>query len=183
MLKMGGRCAVIVPDGVLFGNSGAHKALKQMLVEDNQLEAVVSLPAGVFKPYASVSTAILIFAKGGKTNDVFYYDVQADGFTLDDKRNRVGDENDFQDIDDARKQWHKWNHSKDRKEFEDRKRKAFYVPVQMIRDNGYDLSVGRYKEHVYEEMQYDHPREVLKRLSSLENEIQSGIKDLEGMLG
>ena len=98
MLKLGGRSAMVVPDGVLFGSSKAHVALRKMLVDDNQLEAVISLPSGVFKPYAGVSTAIIVFTKGGKTDNVFYYDVQADGFSLDDKREPTPDKNDLPDL-------------------------------------------------------------------------------------
>jgi type I restriction enzyme M protein len=178
MLKLGGRCAVIVPDGVLFGSRKAHKALRKMLVDDNQLEAVISMPSGVFRPYAGVSTAILVFTKGGKTDNVFYYDMQADGYSLDDKRTDVK-ENDIPDI---QKQWKKWKSGKKTEQFEDRKQKAFYVPAEEIAKDGYDLSIGRYKEHVYEEVEYDPPREILGRLKDLEKDITADMKKLEGML-
>jgi len=190
MLKLGGRCAVVVPDGVLFGSSRAHKDLRKMLVENNQLEAVVSLPPGVFKPYAGVSTAVLVFTKGdeeseGQTENVFFYDVQADGKTLDDKRQKIGAADDWQDVDDAKRQWEKWDHGKKSalKHFEDRKQKAFFVTREEISEQDYYLSIGRYKEHVYEESQYDPPKTILKRLAKLETEIQADIKELEGMLG
>ncbi|MFG0334654.1 MAG: N-6 DNA methylase, partial [Maioricimonas sp. JB049] len=138
MLRQGGRCAVVVPDGVLFGSSKAHRSLREMLVEQHQLEAVVKLPAGVFKPYAGVSTAILFFTKEGRTTDVWFYDVQADGFSLDDKRDPV-EQNDLPDV---RKRWAKRNPKKDT----DRTAKAFFVPKQEIADNAYDLSLNRYKE-------------------------------------
>lgn len=175
MLKLGGRCAVVVPDGVLFGSSNAHVALRKLLVEDNQLEAVVKLPAGVFKPYAGVSTAIVIFTKGGKTTDVWFYDVQADGFSLDDKREPV-EQNDLPDV---RKRWQKRNPKKDT----DRTAKAFFVPKREIEENKYDLSINRYKEIVHEEVEYDPPKEILKRLRKMEAEIASDLEELEAMLG
>jgi type I restriction enzyme M protein len=183
MLKLGGRCAVIVPDGVLFGSSKAHKALRQLLVEDNQLEAVVKLPAGVFRPYAGVSTAILVFTKGGKTTDVWFYNVEADGFTLDDKRDKIGGEEDFQDVDDVPQQWARWNGGKGKKHFSDRTGKAFFVPKKEIAENDYDLSLNRYKEIVHEEVKYDSPKTILKRLKKLEAEIANDLEELEAMLG
>jgi type I restriction enzyme M protein len=174
MLKLGGRCAVIVPDGVLFGSSNAHVDLRKTLVEENQLDAVIKLPAGVFKPYAGVSTAIMIFTKGGKTTDVWYYDVQADGFSLDDKRDPVA-ENDLPDV---RERWVKRNPTKD----SDRKGKAFFVPKKDIVEKGYDLSLSRYKEVVHEEVKYDPPKTILKRLKMLEAEIASDLQELEAML-
>ena len=175
MLKLGGRCAVIVPDGVLFGSSNAHVALRKLLVDDNQLEAMIKLPAGVFKPYAGVSTAILIFTKGGRTTDVWYYDVQADGLSLDDKREPV-EQNDLPDV---RKHWGKRNPKKDT----DRTAKAFFVPKQEIEENKYDLSINRYKEIVHEEIKFDSPKIILKRLKKLEAEIASDLQELESMLG
>jgi type I restriction enzyme M protein len=175
MLKLGGRCAVIVPDGVLFGSSNAHVDLRKTLVEDNQLDAVIKLPAGVFKPYAGVSTAILIFTKGGKTTDVWFYDVQADGFSLDDKRDPVA-ENDLPDV---RVRWSKRNPKKDT----DRKEKAFFVPKADIVEQGHDLSLNRYKEIVHVELKYDPPKTILKRLKKLEAEIASDREALEAMLG
>lgn len=174
MLKLGGRCAVIVPDGVLFGSSNAHAAARKLLVEENQLEAVVKLPAGVFKPYAGVSTAILIFTKGGRTTDVWFYDVQADGLSLDDKRDPV-EENDLPDV---RARWAKRNPKKDT----DRKDKAFFVPKAEIAENKYDLSLNRYKEVVHEEVKYDPPKKILTRLKKLEAEIASDLEELEAML-
>ncbi len=178
MLKLGGRCAVIVPDGVLFGSSGAHAAFRKLLVEDNQLQAVVKLPGGVFKPYAGVSTAILIFTKGGLTNDVFYYDVQADGFSLDDKRDPVPET----DLPDVREQWKRWADGKGKKYFADRSSKTFFISVAEIRSNGYDLSLNRYKEIVHEEVTRDAPKVILKRLKKLENEISADLSNLERML-
>lgn len=175
MLKQGGRCAVVVPDGVLFGSSNAHKALREMLIEQHQLEAVVKLPAGVFKPYAGVSTAILFFTKDGRTTDVWFYDVAADGFSLDDKRDPV-EENDLPDV---RKRWAKRNPKKDT----DRTAKAFFVPKQEIAGNGYDLSINRYKEIVHEEVKYDPPKRILKRLKKMEADIAKDLEELEAMLG
>ncbi|MDI3289759.1 class I SAM-dependent DNA methyltransferase [Polyangium sp. 15x6] len=173
MLKRGGRSATIVPDGVLFGSSKAHVALRQMLVEDNQLEAVVSLPSGVFRPYAGVSTAILVFTKGGKTEHVFFYDVEADGYSLDDKRDRVKEN----DLPDALVRWHKKSPADT-----DRTVKHFMVPVAEIRDKNFDLSINRYKEAVHEEVNYDSPKVILKKLRALEAEIATDLNALEEML-
>src|SRR6185436_12202512 len=157
MLKKGGRSATIVPDGVLFGSSKAHAALRQMLVKDNQLEAVISLPSGVFKPYAGVSTAILLFAKGGKTDHVFFYDVEADGFSLDDKRDKIV----ANDLPDVVKRWKEKDLKRDNK----RTDKAFFVPVKDIQENNYDLSINRFKEVVHNEVAYEQPIVILKKLS------------------
>lgn len=174
MLKLGGRAAVIVPDGVLFGSSNAHTDLRKALIDDNQLEGIIKLPAGVFKPYAGVSTAIVIFTKGGKTKDVFFYDVQADGFSLDDKRDAIA-ENDLPDV---RARWAKRNPKKDT----DRKSKAFFVSVEDIRAAEYDLSINRYRETVYEEVKYDKPTDILKRLKKLNEAEAKDLAELEGML-
>lgn len=147
ILKNGGRCAVIVPDGVLFGSSSAHMAVRRMLVEDNQLEGVVSLPSGVFKPYAGVSTAILAFTKGGRTEHVWFYKVENDGYSLDDKRTPVKDD----DLPDLVKQWKQRNPQQDT----DRIKKCFIVPQKEIADNKYDLSFNRYAEVGYKEVEYD----------------------------
>ncbi len=182
MLKLGGRCAMIVPDGVLFGSSKAHQALRKLLVDENQLEAVISLPSGVFKPYAGVSTAILIFTKGGSTENVFFYDVQADGFSLDDKRTHV----EVNDLPDVLGQWSDYRHSREGGNPEDfslRTQKAFFVPAVEIQGNKFDLSINRYKEVVYEEEEYDPPKEILSRMKVLEGEIMADMKELEGMLG
>lgn len=174
MLKLGGRAAVIVPDGVLFGSSNAHTDLRKTLIEENQVEGIIKLPAGVFKPYAGVSTAIVIFTKGGKTNDVFFYDVEADGFSLDDKREAVA-ENDLPDV---RARWAKRNPKKD----SDRKSKAFFVNAEDIRAAEYDLSINRYRETVYEEVKYDLPKTILKRLADLNRAEARDLAELEGML-
>ena len=182
MLKTGGRCAVIVPDGVLFGSSSAHLALRKTLVEDNQLEAVISLPAGVFRPYAGVSTAVLIFAKGGKTADVFYYDVESDGYTLDDKRTKIGDAKDFQDVSDVPVQWAKWDGGKGKKHFADRTANVFFVPVANIRESAYDLSINRHKEVVRKEVKHDLPKVIIGRMKTLEAAIATDLAELERML-
>jgi type I restriction enzyme M protein len=181
LLDIGGRAGVIVPDGVLFGSSNAHKALRQMLLEQCELQAVVSMPSGVFKPYAGVSTAVLVFVKGGKTERIWFYDMQADGYSLDDKREKT----EANDIPDLVTQWKTWTHGQDAvlQQFEDRKAKAFYVPVEEIVDNGYDLSINRYKEIEYEEVEYDPPKVILQQLRDLENEIRKDLDELERMLG
>lgn len=175
MLKLGGRCATIVPDGVLFGASKAHTALRTMLVEENQLEAIVKLPSGVFKPYAGVSTAIVVFTKGGQTDKVWFYDVENDGYSLDDKRTEI-DKNDLPDC------LEKWN-KRETEKFEDKTKKAFYVDKADIVKNKYDLSINRYKEIVYEEEEFEEPKVILGMMNNLEKEISSGMKELEGMLG
>lgn len=175
LLKPGGRAAVIVPDGVLFGSSQAHLGVRQMIIDDNQLEAVISLPAGVFKPYAGVSTAILVFTKAGRTDDVWFYDIEADGFSLDDKRTPQPNKNDLPDM---VKQWQ----ARDPKQESDRAAKHFFVPVADIRANKYDLSLNRYKQSKYEEVTYDPPKTILSRIRKLEQEILEDIDELEGML-
>jgi len=174
MLKQGGRSATIVPDGVLFGSSKAHKSLRRLLVEENQLDGVISLPSGVFKPYAGVSTAILVFSKGGKTEQVFFYDVQADGYSLDDKRDKVNED----DLPEALKKWR----TRGKGAASDRTKKHFVVPVSEIVANGYDLSINRYKEVVHEEVQYEAPGVIIGRLRELEKEIAKELGELEGML-
>jgi type I restriction enzyme M protein len=175
LLKQGGRGAVIVPDGVLFGSSQAHVGVRKTLVEDNQLEAVVKLPAGVFKPYAGVSTAVLVFTKGGRTDAVWFYDVQADGFSLDDKRVPQPDQNDVPDL---VRQWK----MRALETESDRKRKYFSVPVTEVREKKYDLSINRYKDAVQEEITFEPPKAILARLRELEREILTEINALEAML-
>jgi len=193
MLKVGGRAAVIVPDGVLFGSSKAHQQLRQELVENNQLEGIVSLPSGVFKPYAGVSTAILFFTKGGQTDNVWFYDLQADGFSLDDKRTPlkegVGkDGSRTNDLPDCLAQWKKYQAiasdvgRQTSDVFTDRTQKAFIVAKQDIADNKYDLSINRYKEVVYEEETFEPPKVILKKLKDLETDILNDLEELEKML-
>ncbi|AQT84459.1 Type I restriction enzyme EcoKI M protein [Paenibacillus larvae subsp. larvae] len=175
-LKLGGRSATIVPDGVLFGSSKAHKEIRKELVDNHKLEAVISMPSGVFKPYAGVSTAVLIFTKtgAGGTDQVWFYDMKADGYSLDDKRQQI-EQNDIPDI---VERFGNLQGEKARKRTE----QSFLVDVQEIRDNGYDLSINKYKEIEYEEVTYDHPREILLKIQQLEEEIQSGLKELAGMI-
>jgi type I restriction enzyme M protein len=178
MLKLGGRSATIVPDGVLFGSSKAHVQLRQHLIENNQLEAVISLPSGVFKPYAGVSTAIIIFAKGGRTENVFFYDVQSDGYTLDDKRTKIGDgKGDLWDVVARYQQWCEGKSS-----FSDRTAKAFEVSAEAIRSNGFDLSINRYKQSVHMDVAHDNPAEILERLITLEASITDDLQQLKEML-
>ncbi len=176
MLKKGGRAAVIVPDGVLFGSSKAHKSLRQMLVEDQKLDAIVSMPSGVFKPYAGVSTAILIFTKtdSGGTDQVWFYDMQADGFSLDDKRTPQ----DKSDLPDILKRWQNLDGESTRA----RTDQSFLVPKADIAANDYDLSINRYKEVAYEAVDYDPPKTILARIERLDTEIAQGRKELEELL-
>lgn len=195
VLSVGGRAAVIVPDGVLFGSSKAHKAIRRMLVEEQKLDAVVSMPSGVFKPYAGVSTAILFFTKtnSGGTDSVWFYDMQADGLSLDDKRNELldseklgpvpkkpltKDEHPKNNLPDLLKRWQ--HRGKETKRV--RTDQSFLVPKDEITGNDYDLSINRYKEVVYEAVEYDPPKVILKRLAELEAEIAKGREELEGML-
>ncbi|HET6247853.1 MAG TPA: class I SAM-dependent DNA methyltransferase [Tepidisphaeraceae bacterium] len=177
LLQTGGRAAVIVPDGVLFGSSNAHKALRKMLVEDQKLDAILSMPSGVFKPYAGVSTAVLLFTKtnSGGTDDVWFYDMHADGFSLDDKRTAQPEKSDLPDL---LKRWQNRSKEKTRK----RTDQSFLVPKAEIAANDYDLSINRYKEVAYEAVEYDSPKVILSRLAKLEEEIARGRKELEGML-
>ena len=176
MLKIGGRAACIVPDGVLFGSSNAHRDLRKMLVEENQLEGVISMPSGVFKPYAGVSTAILIFVKGGKTDRVWFYKMESDGFSLDDKRDKIGDG--LGDLPDIRKQWF----AREKAKKNDSKAKHFFVPLKEIEANKFDLSIGRYRQSEYEEAQFDPPLEIMKRLRSLDDELRQEMDELEALL-
>ena len=196
LLKPGGRAAVIVPDGVLFGSSKAHKTLRKMLVEEQKLDAVVKLPGGVFKPYAGVSTAILLFTKtnSGGTDHVWFYDVESDGWSLDDKRQELldseklgpvpekkltADEHAKNNLPDVLKRWFEKDKSETKRKRTDQ---SFCVPKADIAEQGYDLSLNRYKEVVHDEVEYDPPKAILKRLAMLEDEIITGIKELEGML-
>lgn len=176
ILKTGGRCACIVPDGVLFGSTKGHKDIRKEIVENHKLEAIISMPSGVFKPYAGVSTGIMIFTKTGTggTDKVWFYDMKADGYSLDDKRNPVEDN----DIDDIVERFENLDKEVDRKRTE----QSFFVDVEEIRENGYDLSINKYKEIEYEEVVYDEPGVILGRIRKLEEEIVKGLEELEGML-
>lgn len=176
MLKVGGRCACIVPDGVLFGSSTAHKAIRKELIEGNRLEAVISMPSGVFKPYAGVSTGVLIFTKTGHggTDKVWFYDMQADGFSLDDKRSPVA-ENDIPDIVERFK-------NLDKEADRERTEKSFLVPKAEIVENGYDLSINKYKKTEYKPVEYPPTSEIMAELKEMEREIEKGLEELEGMV-
>ena len=178
LLQTGGRAAVIVPDGVLFGSSKAHKALRRMLVEEQKLDAIISMPSGVFKPYAGVSTAIVLFTRtnSGGTDQVWFYDMRADGFSLDDKRSPQPDTSDLPDI------LSRWQNRAAETERQ-RTDQSFLVPGAEIVGNDYDLSINRYKEVAYEAVEHDSPRVILARLARLEEEIAAGRKELEGLLG
>ena len=177
MLKIGGRCACIVPDGVLFGSSTAHKAIRKEIIENNRLEAVISMPSGVFKPYAGVSTGILIFTKTGHggTDNVWFYDMTADGYSLDDKRTPIND-NDIKDIIDR---FHNIDGEKDR----ERTEKSFFVSKQEIVDNDYDLSINKYKKTVYKAVEYPSTEKIMADLYELQMKISEGMDELNSLLG
>ncbi|OUM88570.1 type I restriction-modification system subunit M [Parageobacillus thermoglucosidasius] len=176
ILKTGGRCACIVPDGVLFGSSKAHKDIRKEIVENHKLEAIISMPSGVFKPYAGVSTAVMIFTKTGVggTDQVWFYDMKADGYSLDDKRTPI-EENDIPDI---IARFHNREAEKQRKRTE----QSFFVPVEEIRENDYDLSINKYKEVEYEEVEYEAPGVILEKVETLEKEIMQGLQELKQMI-
>jgi type I restriction enzyme M protein len=197
LLKPGGRAAVIVPDGVLFGSSKAHQALRRLIVEDQKLDAVVQLPSGVFKPYAGVSTAVLFFTKtnSGGTDHVWFYGMQADGWSLDDKRQPLLDdaklgvtpkqplneaEHAKNNLPDVLARWQTRDNTERKRARTDQ---SFCVPKADIAANGYDLSINRYKEVVHSAVEHVAPRDILAKLAALEIEIQKGMKELEGMLG
>jgi type I restriction enzyme M protein len=197
LLKPGGRAAVIVPDGVLFGSSNAHRALRKMLVEDQKLDAVVSLPGGVFRPYAGVSTAILLFTKtnSGGTDSVWFYDVDADGWSLDDKRTPLLPEdklgpitgtpltaeehakNNLPDV------LARWIERDGRERGRPRTAQSFCVPKEDIASQGYDLSLNRYKQVVHDVVEHRAPKDILAELATLEEEIHQSMAALEKMLG
>ena len=175
-LRMGGRAAVIVPDGVLFGSSKAHLQIRKELVDRQRLQAVISMPSGVFKPYAGVSTAVLLFTKtnSGGTDKVWFYDMAADGLSLDDKRAPI----EANDIPDIIARFHQTESEQKRK----RTDKSFFVPVEEIRSNKYDLSINRYKEMVYEEMVYEKPQVIIEQIEGLDKERAALLKQLKEML-
>jgi type I restriction enzyme M protein len=196
LLKPGGRAAVIVPDGVLFGSSKAHKALRRMLVEDHKLDGIVSMPSGVFRPYAGVSTAILLFTKtnSGGTDHVWFYDMRADGYSLDDRRNPLdGSKHENDNLPDILQRWQSLHPSppgrgaggEGRASGEAaraRTDQSFLVPKAEIAGNDYDLSINRYKQVVHEAVHYDPPQKILAELKALELDILRGMEELEGML-
>ncbi len=176
MLRIGGRCACIVPDGVLFGSSAAHKAIRKEIIENNRLEAVISMPSGVFKPYAGVSTAVLIFTKTGHggTDKVWFYNMQADGFSLDDKRSPIAD-NDISDIIARFK-------NSDGEICRKRTEKSFFVPKEEIAENDYDLSINKYKKTEYKPVEYPPTGEIMADLRKLQKQVGETMNELEGML-
>ena len=204
-LRTGGRCAVIVPDGVLFGSSNAHKQIRQELIENQKLDAVISMPSGVFKPYAGVSTAVLFFTKtnSGGTENVWFYDMKADGFSLDDKRTpllsnvskvietgdfaedgelsvqQLGDNHSKNNIPDIINRWNNLDAEKDRK----RTDQSFFVPFAEIKENDWDLSINRYKEIEYEEVKYDAPETIITDIKQLDAERNEVLKKLEELIG
>jgi type I restriction enzyme M protein len=173
---MGGTCAVVVPQGVLFGSGKAFVAARKLMVENSELKAVITLPSGVFKPYAGVACAILIFTKGGETRDVWFYDMHSDGYSLDDKRTKL-DKSDLQDI---IKQYH--SRSVTLSGVEGRTEKHFFVPKTEIVANDYDLSLSKYKQEVYEEVTYEKPQVIFKKLQDLESNISKGLKELKELM-
>lgn len=178
ILRTGGRAASIVPDGVLFGSSNAHKAIRKEIIEKHKLEAIISMPSGVFKPYAGVSTAIMIFTKTGDggTDKVWFYDMTADGFSLDDQRQPIK-ENDIPDI------IQRFNNRNSKEEQERaRTEKSFFVSKEEIVENDYDLSINKYKEIVVEKKEYEKPEVILKRIMDMENELQQKLKELEEII-
>ncbi|MBU2513555.1 type I restriction-modification system subunit M [bacterium] len=176
MLRSGGTAAVIVPQGVLFGAGKAFVATRKILIEKSELKAVITMPSGVFKPYAGVSTAILVFTKGGETETVWFYEMLNDGYSLDDKRAKLEGYGDLQDIAEKFK-------NRDPQKESDRTQKCFFVPKSEIVAENYDLSLSRYKEDVFEEIEYEKPDAIFKKLKDFESEIATELKDLEGMLG
>ena len=176
ILKKGGRCAVIVPDGVLFGTSNAHKQLRKEIIENHTLQGIISMPSGVFKPYAGVSTAILLFTKTGVggTDKVWFYDMQADGYSLDDKRTKIEDN----DIEDIINRFSNLENENERKRTE----KSFFVSKEEIVENDYDLSINKYKEIEYEEIVYEKPEVIIKKIKELEKEITLGLEELEKLV-
>ena len=197
LLKPGGRAAVVVPDGVLFGSSTAHKELRRTLVEDQKLDGIVKLPSGVFKPYAGVSTAILLFTKtnSGGTDHVWFYDCTADGWSLDDKRDPLlaadklgpcpaepltGDAHGKNNLPDIAARWTQRDTTERDRERTDQ---SFCVPKADISDQGYDLSINRYKEVVHDEIEHRPPTEIIAELRDLEAQITAGLDELEALLG
>jgi len=176
LLRTGGTAGVIVPQGVLFGSGRAFVEARKLLIEKSELKAVVAMPSGVFKPYAGVSTAILVFTKGGETGKVWFYNMESDGYSLDDKRTPLEGNGDLQDI------VAKFNARNPEKDT-DRRGECFFVPKEEIAAEKYDLSISRYREEVFEEVEYEKPEVILGKLNSLEKEIMEELRELGGMVG
>ena len=171
ILSSGGKCAVIVPEGILFGGTNAHKKIRKKLLKECRLDAVISMPSGVFKPYSGVSTGILVYTKGEPTKKVWFYEMEADGYSLDDKRTFIDGKGDITDI---INQFNKRGTEK----FEDRKAKCFFVPIEEIEENEYDLSISRYKEIEYEEVVYEEPEVIKQKILELENKIIKNLQEI-----
>ena len=167
VLRNGGRCSVIVPDGILYGKTKAHESIRKLLVERCNLHTVISMPQGVFKPYAGVSTAVLFFTKGEATKEIWFYDMENDGFSLDDKRIKI-EENDIPEIIIKFKNRKKEDNS-------DRKKKHFFVPIKEIKKNDYDLNISEYREIEYKEKKYDKTKDMKIKIIDLEEKIIEGI--------
>ncbi len=178
MLRMGGTAGVVIPQGVLFGSGKAFITVRKLLIDKCELKAVIAMPSGVFKPYAGVASAILLFTKGGETKDVWFYEMQGDGWSLDDKRNPKTLPNGDRDFEDLHVIIDKYKKRNPKKET-DRTKQHFFVPKQEIIDNSYDLSLSKYKEEVYEEIEYEMPKEIIKKLADLEKDIVNNIQELE----
>jgi type I restriction enzyme M protein len=174
MLKLGGTAAVIVPSGVIQNSGKAFEAIRKLIIEKAELKAVIAMPSGVFKPYAGVSTAILLFTKGGETNHVWFYEMGNDGYSLDDKRNKISDT----DLPDIVQHFNSRNEKKDL----DRKQNNFMVSKNEIVTNGYDLNLSTYKEEVYEEVKYEKPILIIAKLESIEENIHKGLSELKPMI-
>lgn len=179
MLRVGGIAGMIVPQGVLFGSGKAFKEVRKILIENCELKAVIAMPSGVFKPYAGVATAILIFVKGGETTDVWFYDMQSDGKSLDDKRTDLTQPDGSRDYGDLHKIIAEYRRVEKNR---DRTLPHFLVPKAEIVGNNYNLSLNKYKEEVYEEVVYEEPEVILENLEKLESEIQRGIQEIKGVL-
>lgn len=175
LLQIGGKCGVIVPEGVLFGSSNAHKKLKEILLLKSQLECVITMPSGVFKPYAGVSTAVLIFTKGGRTENVWFYELESDGYSLDDKRDFIDGKGDIPQIIKRFKTRYKENPL-------NREENCFFVPSDEIIENNYDLSINQYKEVRYEEVDFEEPDKILSQIIQLENDILINLQKLKDLL-
>ena len=174
MLTENGTAGIIIPQGVLFGSGKAFIETRQLMIEQAELKAVVAMPSGVFKPYAGVATAILIFTKGRTTEKVWFCNMENDGYTLDDKRQKINNSTELQDIINQFKERHS-------KPINDRKGKFFFVNYDEIKDNNFDLSINKYKEEVYEEIHYESPKVILEKLSFLEKDIVKGIEELQNL--
>ncbi|VVB77531.1 N-6 DNA Methylase [uncultured archaeon] len=173
-LSIGGRCAVIVPDGVLFGNSNAHKSIRKLLLEKCRLDTIISMPSGIFKPYAGVSTAVLFFTKGEPTEKVWFYDMEADGFSLDDKRNEIKNN----DIPEILEKFEKRN----KEDNQDRSKKYFFIPIDEIKANDWDLSINKYKEEKLNEVVYRNSIEIIKEAKKEIKELLDGFEELEKII-